>query len=67
MAELRQVFKKDDVVRRCSDGQKMFVHQVGRWSNGEYWIECVCYSDVNEHRAKYAALAIEPWSNSQGQ
>jgi uncharacterized protein YodC (DUF2158 family) len=55
-------FQLGDVVRRISDGQKMFVHAIGSWSTGAVWVECIWYDAQNEHRAKYGSSAIEHWT-----
>jgi uncharacterized protein YodC (DUF2158 family) len=56
-----ETFKREDVVRRKSDGQKMFVHTTGKWKTGDLYIECIWYEADREHRERYASTAIEPW------
>jgi uncharacterized protein YodC (DUF2158 family) len=55
-------FQRDDVVRRISDGQKMFVQAIGSWSTGAVWVDCIWYDRQNEHRQKYGSSAIEHWN-----
>jgi len=56
-----EAFKRDDVVRRKSDGQKMFVQTTGERTAGDLYVECVWYDADGEHRDRYAPTAIERW------